>query len=71
MGKVIEIKEKVPQTITLPDGSYVGTWEGYVIDVTYNGKTYELTTDEGVRGIGIKVVINIVNGDATFHELKN
>lgn len=71
MGKILEIKEKVPQITTLPDGSYMGIWGGNVIDVTYNGKTYELTTDEGVRGMGFKVVVNIVNGVATFHDIKN
>jgi hypothetical protein len=55
----------------LPDGSYFGTWGGYVIELQYNGKTYELTTQEGVRGIGFKVVVTIKDGVATFNELKN
>jgi hypothetical protein len=69
--RILEIKEKVPQTTTLPDGSYFGTWGGSVIELDYKGKLYELTTEEGVRGIGYKVVVNIKDGVATFTEIKN
>jgi hypothetical protein len=71
MNKILEIREKVPQTAKLPDGSYFGTWGGYVIELQYNGKTYELTTQEGVRGIGFKVVVTIKDGVATFSDIKN
>jgi hypothetical protein len=70
-NKILSIKEKVPTITTLPDGVYSGTWGGYVIDVNYKGKTYELTTEEGVRGMGFKVMVTITNGVATFDELKN
>jgi hypothetical protein len=70
-NKILSIKEKVPTITTLPDGIYSGTWGGNVIDVSYKGTTYELTTEEGVRGFGIKVIVNIKDGDATFTELKN
>lgn len=65
-NKVKSIKEKVPQVTTLPDGLYNGTWGGYVIEITYNGKNYELETEEGVKGIGIKVVVEVKEGVATF-----
>lgn len=71
MSKILEIREKVPQTTTLPDGAYFGTWGGHVIELSYRGKTYELTTEEGVRGMGIKVVVTIKDGVATFDEIKN
>ena len=67
--KIKSIKEKVPQTATLPDGLYSGIWGGYVIDINFNGKTFELETEEGVRGIGIKVVVQIENGVPSFDEL--
>lgn len=70
-GKITSIKEKVPQETTLPDGVYTGTWGGYTIDVKYKDKSYELTTDEGVRGIGFKVVVHIVDGVATFTSTNN
>lgn len=70
-NKVKSIREKVPQVTTLPDGLYTGTWGGYNIDVNINGKTYELETEEGVKGIGIKVIVQISDGVATFDELKN
>jgi hypothetical protein len=70
-NKILSIKEKVPTITTLPDGSYQGLWGGYVIEINYKGKTYELTTEEGVRGIGFRVVVTIKDGDATFTELKN
>jgi hypothetical protein len=71
MNKIKSIKEKVPQVATLPDGIYTGTWGGYVIEMRYNGKTYELETEEGVRGAGFKVAVTIKDGVATFEELKN
>jgi len=70
-NKILSIREKVPTVTTLPDGIYSGVWGGYVIDVSYKGTTYELTTEEGVRGCGIKVIVNIKDCDATFTELKN
>lgn len=70
-GKIISIKEKVPQVATLPDGTYTGIWGGYNIDVRYKDKSYELTTEEGVRGVGFKVVVHIVNGVATFTSINN
>jgi hypothetical protein len=71
MGKILEIKEKVPRVTTLPDGNYKGVWGGYVIEVYHDRKTYELTTDEGVRGMGFNVVVCIKDGVGTFMELKN
>ena len=70
-NKIKSIKEKVPQVATLPDGCYNGTWGGYVIEIQCNGKTYELETEKGVKGIGIKVVVEIENGVATFDEVKS
>ena len=65
-NKVKSITEKVPQATTLPDGLYNGIWGGYVIEITSEGKHYELATEEGVKGIGIKVVVQIENGIASF-----
>ena len=70
-NKVKSITEKVPQVTTLPDGLYNGVWGGYVIEITSEGKQYELATEEGVRGIGIKVVIQIENGIATFDTVRS
>ena len=69
--KIKAIREKVPQITTLPDGLYNGTWGGYVIDVNYKSKVYELETEEGVRGIGIKVVVSITDGVASFNTIEN
>lgn len=69
--KVKSIKEKLPQVTTLPDGLYYGTWGGYVVDVNYKGKNYELATEKGVRGIGIKVVVEIKDGVATFDTVQS
>lgn len=70
MGKILSIKESVPKVTTLPDGYYIGTWGGYTITVNYKDKSYELQTDEGVRGVGFRVIVNIVDGEATFNELR-
>jgi len=69
--KIISIKEKVPRVTTLPNGTYMGVWGGYVIEVNFNGKTYELETEEGVKGFGIKVVVIINDNVATFNQIKN
>lgn len=71
MGKILKITEKVPEIAMLPDGAYFGIWGGSVIELSYKGKTYELTTEEGVRGVGYKVVVNVKDGVATFNEIKN
>lgn len=65
-NKITSITKKVPKTTTLPDGLYNGTWGGYVIEINYKGDTYELATEEGVRGINIKVVVEIRDGEPTF-----
>jgi len=70
-NKILAIRETVPQPTTLPDGYYYGIWGGYVIEVNYKEKTYELEVREGVRGVGIRVVV-LINGDAMeYYELKN
>jgi len=71
-NKILSITEKFPKPTTLPDGSYLGIWGGSNIDVEYKGKTYNLKTEEGVRGFGIKVIVTIKDGVGTFGEwLKN
>ncbi len=69
--KVLKIEEKLPQPAILPDGKYTGIWGGYIVEIKVNNKTYELTSEEGVRGSGIKVIVEIVDGKATFEETKN
>jgi hypothetical protein len=46
-------------------------WGGYSIDVMYKSKAYELETEEGVRGMGIKVIVEVKDGVATFEEVNN
>lgn len=70
-NKIKSIKEKVPQLTSLPDGLYDGIWGGYVIEVKYQEKTFELETEEGVRGMDIKVVVEIKNGIPTFDEVNS
>ena len=70
-NKIIEIVEKIPKVSELPDGLYAGTWGGYSIDVRVKDKEYRMKTEEGIRGFGIKVVVEIKEGIATFTELKN
>ena len=69
--KITAINIKIPKETTLPDGIYIGIWGGYIINIYYNEKYYELTTEEGVRGTGFKVVVTIKNGIATFESIKN
>lgn len=69
-NKVISITEKIVSVTTLPDGLYSGTWGGSEIELNYEGKTFTLFTEEGVRGMGFKVVVEIKDGEATFDTLK-
>lgn len=61
----------MPKKSKLPDGIYIGTWGGYTIDVRYHDIQYELTVEEGVRGVGFKVVVVVKDGIATFEEINN
>jgi hypothetical protein len=70
-NKIIKITEKLPVETTLEDGTYFGTWSGYIVEIYHNGKKYELTTEVGVRGMGFKVVVFVKDGVATFNEVKN
>lgn len=69
--KIISITEKIPQATTLPDGIYEGSWGGYIINLTYKNKHYELTTEKGVKTIGCKVMVTIKGGVATFETVNN
>ena len=70
-NKIKSIRERVPQVSTLPDGYYNGTWGGYVVEVRYQNKIFELETEEGVRGAGFKVIVQVENGVATFDEVNS
>lgn len=72
MGKIIKITKIHPKPIVLlEDGVYNGIWGGSIIELTYKGENYELKTEEGVRGMGYKVVVIVSNGEAIFEEVKN
>jgi hypothetical protein len=71
MGKILSIKEKVPQETTLPDGLYLGTWGGYIIELQHKRKTYHLETEVGVKGFGYRVVVNVKDGVASYSEVDN
>ena len=70
-NKITKITERLPKEVVLEDGFYTGIWGAYCITISYKGKSYELATEIGVKGIGIMVVVQIKNGTATFEELKN
>ncbi len=71
MGKITKVVIKVPKEVTLPDGIYTGIWGDYVIDVRYADKIYELTTEEGVRGMGFRVMVTMKDGVGTYEDIKN
>lgn len=35
MNKIISITVKIPKETSLPDGTYVGVWGGYVIELQF------------------------------------
>jgi len=65
-NKIKSITEKVPQVTTLPDGLYNAVWSGFAIELSYGSKNYQLETEIGVKGIGIKVVVEVFEGVASF-----
>jgi hypothetical protein len=70
-NKVVSISEKLPQPVILSDGIYEGVWGGYKIIVPHNDRTFILETEVGVRGMGVKVVVEVKDGIATFQEISN
>lgn len=69
--EITNITKKVSAPAVLPDGVYKGEWGGSVIAVTFEGEEYILTTSEGVRTFGLKVIVTVEDGKATFTELNN
>jgi len=53
--------------ITLPSGSYRGTYGGYVCVINYKDKVYQVHTENGVRGFGYNAnVIIAEDGSGTL-----
>jgi hypothetical protein len=71
MGNILKIIERTPKQITLKDGFYKGVWGGNCIVMKYKDKEYELTTEEGVRGVGYEVVVLVKDGKTNFYEIEN
>jgi hypothetical protein len=71
MNKIIKITKKVPEEAVLPDGTYGGVLGGYIIEVTYKNDIYHLEIEEGIRGMGFKVMVIIIDGKATYEFIKN
>lgn len=69
--KILSIKEKVPVATTLRDGFYTGVWGGSIITLQSEGKVYELEAEEGIRGIGIRVIVEVKDCIASFEVVKN
>ena len=61
-----KITKNVPQEVTLPDGLYSAEWSGYIIKLIFENEIYELQTIINAKGIGIKVIIEVTEGYATF-----
>ena len=71
MNKILKIEEKLPKEIVLPDGNYIGSWSGYCITLAIGNRTLDLTTEEGVKGINVSVVVTVKNGEATYEKIIN
>lgn len=71
MNKILSIQEKKPVSTFLPDGNYFGTHGGRIIEIRYKDRDYELTTEEGLRGVGFKVVVKIQDQVGTYEYINN
>lgn len=70
MNKITSAQKLVMEDATLPDGTYSGIWGGHVIKISTSKGDYHLTTEQGVRGVGYKVSVRVIDGEATFsHKL--
>jgi|JFJP01.1.fsa_nt_gi hypothetical protein len=69
-NKIKSITEKIQTPSKLPDGIYIGVWGGYVIDIELGERNYLLLTEDGVKGINIKVAVEVQDGIATFDVVK-
>jgi hypothetical protein len=67
-SEIVSISKKVPQSATLPDGIYQGSWCGYIIELTFNKEIYELKTLEGIRGRS-NVLVKVEQGIVSFDEI--
>lgn len=50
------------EPVNFRNGTYSGVWGGYVIEVNIRDKKIELTTETGVRGLNIPVLVTLVDG---------
>jgi hypothetical protein len=69
--KITKVTESVPKETTLPTGVYLGMWGGHVIEVEYQGRKIHLHTEEGVKGMDVKVIVNVVGDEYKFVEANN
>lgn len=51
--------------LPMPDGEYPGKWGGYQVVMEFDGKTFRLTTADGVRGFDIPCVVKVNRGMVT------
>ena len=70
-NEIISITEKVQQETKLPNGHYIGIYGGNEIEISYKGKDYIIHVNEGVRGIGFRVVAHIEDDNIDFKYLLN
>ena len=69
--KIVKITKQEIKPSKLADGWYTGIQGGYEVVIQLHDSTYTLEVDEGVRGIGYKVVVQIIEGDVHIHDLQN
>lgn len=55
----------------LPDGVYEGIWGGSSILVNHKNRIYKFNSELIVKGINIKVAMEIIEGNITFEEYNN
>lgn len=68
-NKIIDIKIK--KTPHLPNGIYLGVMASNKIELSHGGVEYILTTEEGIRGFGMNVIVESLDGTFTYGLIKN
>lgn len=58
---VVQIQSVDGQPFVVPDGRYSAKWGGYIVEFSHDGRDFEVTTINGVRGFNVPCHIVIQN----------
>ena len=54
---------KIINNNSIPDGTYIGKYGGYILEIEANNEILSITTDYGIRGMNVPCNVFIVEGN--------